>query len=198
MYRLLRPILNKGGAGRSASRQETMDALHPLVERHAALLVTYDVALRHLSDRRLAEELEGGMNRLRTELAKLRETLLSQGGTPPNTIGLEARVTADTDRGILEAVEAAERDYRQSLRDVLDYPHHQIRTQAIINNNITGSDERLGRLRPLVDRAPTRRRTAAPAPVDEVTATPTDLPHSTQGVGADEQPFTERRENDAR
>jgi hypothetical protein len=198
MYRLLRPVLNKGGAGRSASRQDTIDALLPLVERHAVLLVTYDAALRTLSDRRLAEELEPGMNRLRTELGKLRETVLSSGGTPPNTIGLEARVTADSDRGILEAIEAAERDYRQALRDVLGYPHHQIRTQAILNNNLTGSEERLGRLRPLVDRAPTRRRVATSVPVDEVTTTPADLPHPVHQAGPDEQPYTERREHDAR
>jgi hypothetical protein len=198
MYRFLRPVLNKGGAGRSATRQETVDALNPLVERHAVLLVTYDAALRHLSDRRLAEELEPGMNRLRAELGKLRETVLSNGGTPPNTVGLQARVTADSDRGVLEAVESAERDYRQSLRDALTYPHHQIRTEAILNNNLTGSEERLGRLRPLVDRAPTRRRIATPAPEDEVTATPADLPHSVHQAGADEQPYTERREHDAR
>jgi hypothetical protein len=49
-----------------------------------------------------------------------------------------------------------------------------------------------------VDRAPTRRRIATPAPEDEVTATPADLPHTPHQAGADEQPYTKRREHDAR
>lgn len=195
MYPILRPILNRGGAGRSATREETVEALNPLVLQHARLLRAYNAVLAGLADRDAAARLETVMNRLRTELGKLRETVLANGGTPPSTVGLRAEIAGDSDRALLEALEQAERAYRQALRETLAYPHHQMRTIAILENNLTGSEERLGVLRPLVDRASSRRARPAPVPADEATGQPADLPHTALHAGPEEQPATQRRDD---
>jgi hypothetical protein len=195
MYPLFRPLLNKGGAGRSLSREDTVEALNPLVDRHGRLLAAYDVAIRTLGDREAAQRIEATMNRSRTELAKLRETVLSNGGIPPTGIGLrdEWLDLGSNDSEILRNLRQREEDYRAALREALDYPHHQIRTIAILENNVTGSNERLDVLGALVDGASSERQ-ARPAPVDEVTEHPADLEHTVQHDDPDEQPAALRAE----
>lgn len=197
MYNVLRPILNKGGAGRSSTRQETVDALIPLVAHHGDLLALYDRALRDLSDRRVATSVEAVMNRHRNELAKLKETVLASGGVPPTGVGLNRlpERLGDSDGEMLHALADAEREYRDALREVLDYPHHQIRTRAILNNNITGSTERLGALNPLIARAPRKATPPPPIPEDDVTGTPSDLPHTVQTADPMDQPMHQRKDH---
>jgi hypothetical protein len=177
MYPIFRPILNKGGAGRSLSRVDTVDALNPLVEHHGALLAAYSAGLLALGDRALAERLETVMTQHRTELGKLRESVLANGGVPPTGIGIvvDPAELGDNDGEILHAIETRERAYRDALKEALDYPHHQIRTIAILENNVKGSEERIGVLRPLVDRTPRRPRRDRPVAVDETTTLPADL-----------------------
>lgn len=163
MYPILRPFLNKGGAGRSMTRAESIDALNPVIHRYAELLMAYEAALRDLSDRDLAGALDGVMSRARTELAKLKESVFALGGTPPNSTDLDpadVRLGRD-DAEILHALNERERAYRDALRDAIDLPHHQMRTTAILKNNLTGSEDRLGVLHPMVTRM--RRPTDTPA-----------------------------------
>jgi hypothetical protein len=195
MYPIFRPLLNKGGAGRSLSREDTIEKLNPLVDQHGRLILAYNTAIRTLGDRAIAQEVERVMNRLRTELSKLKETVLACGGIPPNGVGLrdEAEELGANDGAILHSLEQHEREYRKALREALDYPHHQIRTIAILENNVTGSDERIQALRPLVDKTPrsTRRQSV---PLDEETALPADLERTPQHDDSNEQPATLRRE----
>ena len=173
MYPILRPFLNKGGAGRSMTREESIDALNPVVHRHAELLLAYGAAIRDLSDRGLAEALDGVMNRARTELAKLKESVFALGGTPPNSTDLDpaaVRLGRD-DAEILHALDDRERAYRDALSDTIGLPHHQIRTTAILENNLKGSEARIGVLHPMVTRM--RRPSSTPAmDRDERHATP--------------------------
>jgi hypothetical protein len=194
MYPILRPFLNKGGAGRSLSRADTIEALNPLVVHHGALIDSYNEALRLLSDRQVAQDIERVMNRLRTELVKLKETVLALGGVPPNGVGRAAvEPLGSNDSDVLRALGEREAAYRDALRDALGYPHHQIRTIAILENNVTGSSERLRMIRPLAERAP-RRTAARPTPVDRTTATPADLEHTAQSPAHGEQPAALRAE----
>lgn len=163
MYPILRPFLNKGGAGRSMTREESIDALEPVIHHHAGLLMAYEAALRDLSDRDLADALDGVMSRARTELAKLKESVFSLGGTPPNSTDLDpadVRLGRD-DAEVLHALHERERSYRDALRDAIGLPHHQLRTTAILENNLTGSEDRLGVLHPMVTRM--RRPSGTPA-----------------------------------
>jgi hypothetical protein len=196
MYPIFRPLLNKGGAGRSLSRYDTAEALKPLLERHAALLVTYEAVLHRLSDRNAAAEIEKGMNRLRTELGKIRETILSNGGSLP-TMAPAAELGGQSDHDVLRALDEAERAYLDALRETLDYPHHQIRTIAILENNVVGSEERQRLIRPVLDDTPTDgHRGLAPVLSDEVTGLPADIEPTTHHEGPEEQPATQRREDD--
>ncbi len=193
MYPILKPFLNLGGAGHSMTREQSAEALNPLVTQHGRLILAYDAALRHLADRDLAARLNDGMNRLRTELAKLKETVFSLAGTPPNGTHLDPDVhLGDTDAEIVHRLDDAERAYRDALHDALDLPHQQLRTVAILENNVKGSDARIGVLHPFATRM--RRpddRPAVSVPEDRVTDVPADLAPDVQHAGADEQPVIE-------
>lgn len=170
MYPILKPLLKLGGAGRSMTRRETVEAVNPLVRRHAELIHAYDAALRALSDRGIADALGGVMPNLRTDLAKLKETVFSLGGTPPNSTDLDPAVhLGNDDAEILHTLDDAERGYREALREAIGMPHHQLRTTAILENGLKGSEDRLGVLHPVVTRM---RRPAQPAPAADVTPQP--------------------------
>ncbi|MEP0548423.1 MAG: hypothetical protein ABJF88_15915 [Rhodothermales bacterium] len=192
MYPLVKSVMFRGGAGRSMTREESVDALMPLVRRHHDLLHAYDAAIRHLGDRSLADRLNDVMNRARTELAKLKETIFSLAGTPPNGTDLDPDVRlGGTDAEIIHALDDAERAYRNALNDTLGLAHHQLRTTAILENNVTGSEARLGVLHPIVTRMrrPDSRSTRATSvPVDDATETPVDLAHDEHHAGAMKQP----------
>lgn len=178
MYPLLRPIFNRGGAGRSMTRKESIEAINPLVREHQKLLHAYDAALRTLGDRDLAAQINSGMNRARTELAKLRETIYSLGGDTSNGVDLDPDVhLGDTDAAIVHALDERERAYRDALQRTLEMPHQQLRSTAILENNITGSKTRLDTLYPFVTRMrkpDSRPEHSLPVPEDN-TETPVDL-----------------------
>ena len=180
MYPLLQPIFNKGGAGRSMTREESVEALSPLVREHQKLLLAYDTAIRTLRDRDLAAQINSGMNRARTELAKLRETIFSLGGDTSNGVDLDTDVRlGDSDAAIVHALDDRERAYRDELQRTLKLSHHQMRSIAILENTVKGSNARLDTLYPYVTRMrkperPAEERPPEPVPVDD-TATPIDL-----------------------
>lgn len=182
MYPVIKPILNRGGAGRSMTREESIDALNPVVTRHSQVLLAYDAAIRALSDRSIADALADGMNAARTELGKLKETVFSLGGTPPNGVDLDPNgIHLGTDDAeILHNLDDVERRYRDTLRTTLDLPHQQLRTTAILENNVKGSDARLGILHPFVTRM---RRPAVDRAHYEAELT------DEQHAGPDEQPM---------
>ena len=191
MYPLLQPIFNKGGAGRSMTREESVEAISPLVREHQQLLHAYDAAIRTLSDRDLAAQLNNGMNRARTELAKLRETIYSLGGDTSNGTDLDPDNVhlGDSDAAIVHALDERERAYRDALQHTLKLPHQQLRSTAILENNIKGSNARIDTLDPFVTRMrkPERRAESRPEPVPtDNTATPVDLAPDAQH--AREQP----------
>ena len=160
MYPILRPILNRGGAGRSLNRADTVEMLVPLVSRHQELIFAYDAALRRLADREAAGRIEPVMSRLRNDLMKLRETVFALGGTAPSGVDIdrEAVLAGQNDGEILHALHEAERAYRDAINEVLEYPHHQMRTIAILENHRAGSEARLDVLHPMASR--TGRRAA--------------------------------------
>lgn len=194
MYNVLKPLLNRGGAGYSMTREESAAAMNPLIEQHGALILAYDAALRQFADRDLAASLNEGMNRARTELAKLKETVLSLAGSPPNGVRLETNVhLGDTDAEIVHRLDALERAYRDALTEALDLPHQQLRSTAILENNLKGSEARIGMLHPFVTRM--RRPSSSPhavaVPTDRETGVPADLAPDTRHADVHEQPVIE-------
>ena len=165
MFPALRPILNKGGAGRYISRAHSVERLQPVAQRHLDLMYEYEGILGGMPDGLPKEKLEAMMPYLRTEVAKMSETILSLGGTPPSGVRRRpggpqtggpqtggrggvpdpeaGRSTADRTDALIEA----ERDFAGALRDEAEAVHHQERTRAILNHNAEASDARIGLLR---------------------------------------------------
>ena len=160
MFPALRPILNKGGAGRYISRAHSVERLQPVAQRHLDLMYEYEGILDGMPDGLPKEKLEAMMPYLRTEVAKMSETILSLGGTPPSGVRRRpgepqtggrggvadpeaGRSTADRTDALIEA----ERDFGGALRDEAEAVHHQERTRAILNHNAEASDARINLLR---------------------------------------------------
>lgn len=161
MFEALRPVLNRGGAGRYISRAESAERLVPVAARHLDLLYGYTGALAQLGDAGALARLESVMPYLRTEVGKIFETLLSFGGTaatgterPPTGTPTAGR----TDAALLDALLDAERDFGAAMSAEAQAVHHQERTRAILNHNAAASGKRLDVLREVV--AGLGRRTA--------------------------------------
>ena len=148
MFPVLRPILNRGGAGYSISRQETIDRLTPHVQRGLELSRAYARTLPRLDARDAVARLEALMPYLRTEIGKLYETIFSAGGTVPTGVGMrDERVPADDEGDPLTTLTRLERGFGKALREEVDSVHHQERTRAILRSVAAGSDGRLDVLR---------------------------------------------------
>lgn len=153
MFPSLRPLLNKGGAGRYISRQESVVRLQPIARRHLDLLMAYDAHLGALPDGPALTEIEAMMPYLRTEVAKMSETILSLGGTPPSGAGETAMsVPEESDRDRIQGFLDAEKDFGDSLRDEAEAVHHHERTRAILNHNADASTARTELLRGILAR----------------------------------------------
>ena len=151
MFPALRPLLNKGGAGRYISREASVERLLPVAERHLDLLALYDRALTGLTGP-AREKLDAMMPYLRTEVSKVSETILSLGGTPPSGVSREPLPAADGDeRDLLRALLDGEAAFGRDLRDEIDAVHHQERTRAILGHNADASDSRIELLRGLAN-----------------------------------------------
>ncbi len=151
MFPSLRPILNKGGAGRYISREESSERLIPVAQSHLDLLHTYDGALAAMPVGPSREQLEAMMPYLRTEVAKMSETILSLGGVPPSGVDRDpAGPTAGSDRDLAQALLDAENDFSSTIRTEVDEVHHQERTRAVLNHNAEASDARVNLLRAVV------------------------------------------------
>lgn len=154
MYPVLKPLLNKGGAGRSLSRGETIDVLIPLVEQHIDLLSQYNAVRRALRNTEIAERLNDLLPRFRNEVGKIRETILALGGVAPTGAGEPLLDLEGSDGNLLYGLDQKERALRDALKEAIDYPHHQFQTLAVLKNNLEGSESRISVLRPLADRNP--------------------------------------------
>ena len=149
MFPALRPLLNKGGAGRYISRQESAERLMPIAQRHLDLLLAYDRQLAVMPDGPAKEQIEAMMPYLRTEVAKVSETILSLGAAPPSGAGAGPVRPApeEPSRGRVQGLLDDERVFGDALRHEADAVHHQERTRAILNHNAEASAARIDLLR---------------------------------------------------
>ena len=147
MYPSLRPILNKGGAGRYISREESVERLQPIAAAHLDLVYAYDAAAAAL-DGPARERLDAVLPYLRIETNKVFETILSLGGTAAMGTEREPAGPATGDVGsVVRRLREAETGFGALLRDEADAVHHQERTRAILEHNARASESRLGVLR---------------------------------------------------
>lgn len=148
MFPILRPILNKGGAGLYITREETVERLNPIVSAAHELCEAYNVVLAG-ADAEVVDHIQPFMPKMRTLLGKLCETVFSAGGVAPNGVDVEA--PADT--SLFDVLER-EREFHKVAKEEIDAVHHQERTRAILKAVVAGSEERLEAVRFITNRLP--------------------------------------------
>ncbi|MDX1546681.1 MAG: hypothetical protein R3247_06820 [Rhodothermales bacterium] len=141
-------IFQKGGIGVSMSRQETIERLNPLIERHMALNHRYHNALGHLGRADVAEPLRALLKIARVDVGKLAETVLSAGGVPYNGVAMEPSdyPAEGDDDAVLAALLDEETAWQDTLLDALQ-ADHQIRTAAVLSLLRDNSRDRLDLLK---------------------------------------------------
>jgi len=141
------PILNRGGAGISISRPETVDRLRPLIRQFNELHLLYVSALPRLPAGEGRERVEGLLRIARMDIDKIEETIHSSGGVSYTLtdIGEMKLAGSGQDDGVLEQLLAAERAFLAAIQGESKTKHH-IRTQAILMNVESNSRARLGML----------------------------------------------------
>lgn len=151
MFPALRPFLNKGGAGYSISRAETAERLSRHVEHASDLLRGYASALAHLRRRESAARIEEMLPYLRSDVAKLYESIYSAGGRTPSRLPDTplADDASASDAGVFRALIDREQEFGEAVYEEIDAVHHQERTRAILKAVGAGSNARLELLREL-------------------------------------------------
>jgi len=143
-------LLNRGWAGKTLSRSETVDRLNPLIRRHIELNHHYGAAIRHCDDERVTDVLERLQKTARADVGKLSETVLSCGGTPYNGTDLEAEdfTLKGSVLNLFDELHDLETDFNEALADELDL-EHQMRTRGVLEAVKSNSQDRLDALKAL-------------------------------------------------
>ena len=140
-------LLNRGWAGQTLSRSDTVEHLNPLIQQHIELNYHYQAAVQACDDERVVGVLERLQKTARTDVGKLSETVLSCGGTPYN--GTDLDPDDFTLRGrlldLFEELRELETDFNGALADELDL-EHQMRTRGVLEAVKSNSQDRLNAL----------------------------------------------------
>ncbi|PSQ63560.1 MAG: hypothetical protein BRD27_00690 [Bacteroidetes bacterium QH_10_64_19] len=148
-------ILNRGWAGKTITRSETVERLNPLILQFLKLNHSYQAVIRSHGDAAVTEALQRVQKTARVDVGKLSETVLSCGGTPKNGTDLEP---GDFDLGddeidMLARLETLETEFNDALARELDEVEHQMRTRGLLEAVESNSSERLALLSDLIERA---------------------------------------------
>jgi hypothetical protein len=140
---MLKALLNKGGAGKSISREETSDRLSVLLRQYNEIMYSYDAAIKLTIDGEQSLRLEESNRGIRDDIAKLSELILSCGGSPPLGTDMEpgdAAVGADWTQALSHLMEL-EASFLERLKAEKKTPH-MLRTAATIETTIAGTRSR--------------------------------------------------------
>ena len=141
-------LLKKGWAGRTLSRQETIERLNPLIEQHMALNHAYNYVIAACTEQDLTTHLAGFQKIARVDVGKLMETVFSCGGVAYNGVEMEPddfKLDEHQDEMLFQL-----RDQEQAFGEALageESLEHQMRTRAILTLLRTNSQERLDYLK---------------------------------------------------
>jgi hypothetical protein len=126
-------LLQKGWAGKTISRPETVDRLNPLIRQFIEMNYAYDAAEKGLSDRDTAEQLAAAQKTARSDVGKLAETVFSCGGTAFSGTDLDSADfrSKSRDAGTLQDLLDLEQRFLEAL-DAESDVEHQMRTRAIL------------------------------------------------------------------
>ncbi len=141
-------LLQKGWAGKTISRQETVERLNPLIREFIRLNHWYDAVERSTSDPDTQYGIKDFQKTARADVSKLAETVFSCGGTAYNGTDLEA---SDFDLGsdnasMVSRLVELEQNFLKSLEAESEV-EHQMRTRAILSVVAGNAQKRLDFLR---------------------------------------------------
>jgi len=139
-------LLNRGGAGKSITRNETAEAMGDLVRPLTSIVRTYERLAENVGDDQAAGKIAASQNRTRSDVAKLSEIILSTGGITPRDA--EPLSSSDDPDTLIRALNAAERGFRDSLEESLKMKHHY-RTIAVLETLHKNTEERIRLVREL-------------------------------------------------
>lgn len=145
---LVRLLFNRGGIGKSITREETVERLNPLIEQLMRLNFSHNYVIDHCSEPSIVDQLATMQKRARNDVGKLAEVVLSAGGVSYNGTELrhETFDLGDTDNKMLFELLDREQAFYGAVQDELDISHH-LRTQAVLENVAANSEDRLGYLK---------------------------------------------------
>lgn len=139
-------LLNRGGAGKSITRQETAEAMNDLVRRLISIMRTYERLSVAIADVDAGLQIDAMQNRTRTDIAKLSEIILSTGGVTQREAD-PVSSGEDPDQ-LIRALNEAERSFRDALEESLKLKHHY-RTIAVLETLHKNTDGRIALVREL-------------------------------------------------
>ncbi len=127
-------LLQKGWAGKTISREETVERVNPIIRQLLALNHQYDAFIRSLPAGPLRDRLESAQKTSRMDVGKLAETVFSCGGTAYSGTDLEPDSFSATDDRASAASDLTQRE--NSFVELLNGEsgiEHQMRTRAILS-----------------------------------------------------------------
>ena len=139
-------LLKKGWAGRTLSRAETADRLNPLIRTHMALNHAYSSAISRCSEKQLRQRLSTLQKKARTDVGRMMETVFSCGAVAYSGTDMEPAQFELPDGEEFTELRKQEEAFLVELlaEKVLE---HQMRTEAVLNQLIDSSQDRLAYLR---------------------------------------------------
>ncbi len=142
-------ILNKGWAGRTIDRQDTIDRVNPIIMDLTGLMHFYEDAAARLGGT-AAGEIHAALKTLRGDIGKLCETVFSAGGVAYSGTDIEPGSLKLSD-SLFEELADRERAFCASIVEESEV-EHQMRTRAILAVAGSNGATRLKMLRTLSGR----------------------------------------------
>ncbi|NNE69641.1 MAG: hypothetical protein HKN29_04670 [Rhodothermales bacterium] len=142
-------LLNKGWAGRTIDRPETIERINPVIMELTGLMHFYEDAAARLGGT-AADEIHGSLRIMRGDIGKLCEVVYSCGGVAYSGTDIEPGSLKLGD-SLFEELADRERAFVALVAEEADV-EHQIRTRAVLSVAGANGETRLKVLRGLSGR----------------------------------------------
>ena len=138
-------ILQKGWAGRTIDRAETIDRINPMIQTMTELMHLYLAAKDDSESADLGQHIDASLRTLRMDIGKMCEIIFSCGGVAYSGVDLDTN-DFRLGSGLSQAIETKERELELAL-EVQSGIEHQMRTRAILLNVETNQKTRMNAVR---------------------------------------------------
>ena len=140
-------FLQKGWAGKTISRAETVDLLNPIIKRHLVLNNEYGYVVNNHADSDVRALLAESQKVARANVGKLAETVYSCGGVAYTGVDMEP-AAVDLGSDSTKMIETLLRGERELIEIVgaESKVEHQMRTRAILGVVADSAEQRVAML----------------------------------------------------